>query len=195
MESDEEDEFDAGVRGPDRDRSRSRDFHEEETARPTQLDSDDEPLVSAPSWVTRNRFAVLRVVHADGAQGVHRRDLGAVDTVDDTGRVDEGLLDSLEHDLREPRRRRTRRRIHCDSDSDGDAHHRWRESPNDSQEEMRASIGEATTVAASTNAVRGARNETAGPSPAAHRISTETESSAEEVHTVLQFRGVQYDLC
>ena len=36
--------------------------------------------------------------------------------VDDTGRVDEGLLDSLEHDLREPRRRRTRRKIQRDSD-------------------------------------------------------------------------------
>ena len=71
MQSDEEDEFDAGVPtvpGPDRDRSRARDFHEEETARPTQLDGDDEPLVSAPSWVTRNRFAALQSFdHADEA--------------------------------------------------------------------------------------------------------------------------------
>ena len=50
---------------------------------------------------------------------------------------------------------------------------------NDSEEEMRDSTGEATTVAASTNAVRA---ETAGMSLAAHRIST--ESSTEEVHTV-----------
>ena len=49
---------------------------------------------------------------------------------------------------------------------------------NDSEEEMRASIGEATTVAVSTNAVRA---ETAGLSLAAHRIST--ESSTKEVHT------------
>ena len=71
MESDEEDEFDAGVPTvprPDRGRSRARDFHEEETARPTQLDGDDEPLVSAPSWVTRNRFAALQSFdHADEA--------------------------------------------------------------------------------------------------------------------------------
>ena len=68
---DEEDEFDAGVPtvpGPDRDRSRARDFLEEETARPTQLGGDDEPLVSAPSWVTRNRFAALQSFdHADEA--------------------------------------------------------------------------------------------------------------------------------
>ena len=61
-----------------------------------------------------------------GAQGAGGREFDVVDTgvghaqVDDTGRVDESLLDSLEHDLREPRRRRTRRRIQCDSDSDGD---------------------------------------------------------------------------
>ena len=62
MESDEEVEFDAGVPTvprPDRGRSRARDFQEEETARPTQLDGDHEPSVSAPSWVTGNRFAAL----------------------------------------------------------------------------------------------------------------------------------------
>ena len=71
MESDEEDEFGAGVPtvpGPDRDRSRARDLHEEKTARPAQLDGDDEPMVSAPSWVTRNRFAALQSFdHADEA--------------------------------------------------------------------------------------------------------------------------------
>ena len=154
--------------GPCRDRSRSRDFHEE-TARPTQLDSDNELLVPPPSWVTRNRFAALQNVnHIDGAQGAFCNDdvdSGArCSQFNDNGCVDEGLLDSLEHDLREPRRRRTKRRIQCESDSDSDVQHRWRESQvliNGLQDEIRADSGEATTVVASTNAVR-VRNEMVG---------------------------------
>ena len=86
--------------------------------------------------------------------------------------VDESLLDALENDLQPPRRR-FRRRVHLVSESVAHWGTEGRFAVLSSELEEACPSFEATTVPASSNAVR-----------SAHRICTDTESSTEVVEPI-----------
>ena len=107
-----------------------------------------------------------------------------VDSNSDTSPVDEALLDALEDDLRIPQRRirRTQRRVCPNSEG----HHQRGGLASTLEGDVRCSSVDATTVAASSNAVREAHVEFC---ESVHRICTDTESSTEEIRMPTRVPG------
>ena len=124
-----------------------------------------------------NRRRTARPV--EGRDVVQRTGPTQVDSDSDMSPVDEALLDALEDDLRIPQRqfRRTRRRV-C---SDSEGHHQ-----RGGLASTLEGSADATTVAASSNAVREAHVEFC---ESVHRICTDTESSIEEIRMPTRVPG------
>ena len=125
-----------------------------------------------------NRRRTARPV--EGRDVVQRTGPTQVDSDSDASPVDEALLDALEDDLRTPQRR-TGRRV-C---SDSEGRHQSGGLASTLDGDARCSSADATTEAASSNAVRAAHVEFC---QSVHRICTDTESSIEEIRMPTRVR-------